>query len=50
MKPTEIIGIILIIAALIVLQFVGGSAGIIGGIALGAAGIVLSGVWKHKPK
>ena len=50
MSAIEIIGVILLIAAVFILQFVGGSAGLILGIGLGATGAVMTGVWRHKRK
>ncbi|WP_160634933.1 hypothetical protein [Pseudoflavonifractor sp. 60] len=48
MGASEIIGVLLLIAGICVLQFVGGSAGLIGGIVLVGAGIVLAGVFRRR--
>ncbi|MCI8423115.1 MAG: hypothetical protein HFF50_06255 [Lawsonibacter sp.] len=42
MNALEIIGILLLIAGILVFQFVSGSAGLIGGIVLAGAGAVLA--------
>ena len=42
MGTGEIIGVLLLIAGICVLQFVGGTAGLIGGIVLAGAGVVLA--------